>query len=198
MDWAGRIPYHCPMRVIISSQNPVKITAVESAFGQVFPAQTFSFEGISVPSEVSDQPMSDEETLLGANNRVKNAKIKRPMADFWVGVEGGIMETEGMLEAFAWMVVENEQKSGLSRSAGFMLPPKIADLVKSGMELGEADDIVFGSANSKQANGAIGLLTGDLITRKTLYEPALIMALVPFLRPELYPPSANGTPKRGQ
>ena len=186
------------MHIVVASRNPVKIAAVESAFRQVFPDSAWTIEGISVPSGVADQPMSDEETLTGARNRVAAARREKPEADYWAGVEGGIMETEGHLEAFAWMVVENATQTGLGRSAGFMLPPKVAELVRSGIELGIADDMVFGSANSKQSNGAIGLLTGDLITRQTLYEPALIMALIPFLRPELYPPSAGETPEKRQ
>jgi non-canonical (house-cleaning) NTP pyrophosphatase len=53
------------------------------------------------------------------------------------------------------------------------------------MELGEADDLVFGQINSKQQNGAIGILTNDLIDRESLYRPAVIMALIPFLNPTL-------------
>jgi inosine/xanthosine triphosphatase len=30
------------------------------------------------------------------------------------------------------------------------LPPKIVELLQQGMELGDADDIVFGQTNSKQ------------------------------------------------
>ena len=59
-----------------------------------------------------------------------------------------------------------------------MLPPEVCRLISEGIELGEADDIVFGKSNSKQSNGAIGLLTQDLITRTTLYIPAILMALV--------------------
>ena len=40
--------------------------------------------------------------------------------------------------------------------------------------------IVFGRDNSKQANGAIGLLTDDLVDREAYYTHAMIMALVPF------------------
>jgi non-canonical (house-cleaning) NTP pyrophosphatase len=54
------------------------------------------------------------------------------------------------------------------------------------MELGEADDLVFGRSNSKQDNGAIGLLTGDVIDRAQLYEQAVILALVPFKNPDMY------------
>ena len=54
------------------------------------------------------------------------------------------------------------------------------------MELGEADDIVFGQSNSKQKSGAVGLLTGDIIDRKSLYEEAVVLALIPFKNEELY------------
>ena len=60
-------------------------------------------------------------------------------------------------------------------------------MVQKGYELGEADDIVFKKDNSKQQNGAVGLLTQNIITRKSLYKPAVIMALIPFLNTELYP-----------
>jgi len=58
--------------------------------------------------------------------------------------------------------------------------------VRAGVELGEADDIVFQRANSKQENGAIGLLTGDVIDRRQLYEHAIVLALVAFKNPSLY------------
>jgi len=55
------------------------------------------------------------------------------------------------------------------------------------MELGDADDQVFSKNNSKQQNGAVGLLTDDVISRKSLYLPAVQMAFIPFLNSELYP-----------
>jgi non-canonical (house-cleaning) NTP pyrophosphatase len=58
--------------------------------------------------------------------------------------------------------------------------------VRQGMELGDADDAVFGRSNSKQANGAVGILTGNVIDRAELYEQAVVLALIPFKNPELY------------
>lgn len=179
--------------ILISSTNPVKVQAVASAFQLAFPAHGLRLEGMSVPSGVADQPMSEEETRLGAWNRVTAAKERVPQADWWVGIEGGIRQVKDGMEAFAWVLVANGQQHGWGRSAGFFLPPEVARLVAGGMELGHADDLVFGTSNSKQANGAIGLLTHNLITRESLYVPAVLMALIPFLRPELYPLSANET-----
>ncbi len=85
------------------------------------------------------------------------------------------------------MVVKSRDgRIGKGRTCTFFLPPKIAALIQEGKELGEADDIVFGRTNSKQANGAVGLLTDDNVTRVTYYEQAMFFALTFFKHASLY------------
>ncbi len=179
------------MKIVVASTNPVKVRAVQNGFVRMFPGQDFEIAAVSVPSGVSVQPSTDAETLQGALNRACKAAEVHPQADYWVGVEGGVDFEAGILsaemQAFAWVVVRSGQRLGKGRSGTFYLPPAVAELVRQGVELGEADDIVFGRSNSKQENGAIGLLTRDVIDRAGLYEPAVIFALIPFLNPELYP-----------
>lgn len=172
-------------KIIIASKNPAKIKAVKLAFSKVFTHKKFEYEGVSVPSGVPDQPKGEAETLLGAENRVKNARNAFD-ADYWVGLEGGVSENNNELEAFAWMVIRTKKIHGKGRTGSFFLPPKVAKLVKEGMELGHADDLVFGQSNSKQKGGAVGLLTNNLLTRTTYYEQALILALIPFISKEHY------------
>ena len=174
------------MKIITASQNPVKIKAVTEGFKKMFSDQHLEVVGVNIPSGVSDQPFSDTETWQGAFNRAQGAKKAYPDADYWVGVEGGIEEKDGRMEAFAWIVVLSDKGTGQARTAAFALPPRVVSLIHEGIELGEADDIVFGSSNSKQKSGAIGLLTQNRITRETLYMPAVMMALIPFLNEELY------------
>ncbi|MDD5645622.1 MAG: DUF84 family protein, partial [Candidatus Bipolaricaulis sp.] len=69
-----------------------------------------------------------------------------------------------------------------------VLPDAVAQLVRQGMELGAADDRVFGRMGSKLDQGAVGLLTGGIIDRTALYEHAVILALIPFRNDALYPP----------
>ena len=153
----------------------------------MFPGQGFDVQNVSVPSGVSIQPRTNAETLQGALNRSAEAARRLPDADYWVGVEGGVEETgEGDMAAFAWVAVRDSHQVGRGRTGAFYLPPSIADLVLQGKELGEADDIVFGRTNSKQENGAVGLLTGDVIDRAQLYEQAVILALIPFKNSTLY------------
>ena len=58
-------------RIMIASTNPVKLNAAKKAFFKLLPDTTFEWQLVEVPSGVSNQPMSDAETRLGACNRVK-------------------------------------------------------------------------------------------------------------------------------
>ena len=173
-------------KVIITSKNPVKMNAVKIGFEKMFPSEKFEFEGVSVPSGVKDQPIDNQETMTGAINRAENAKADFPNADFWVGIEGGIEKIDSEMEAFAWVVVKSNEISGKARTGTFFLPKKVVELIDAGKELGEADDIVFGHTNSKQKNGAVGILTGNIVVRTSYYTEAIILALIPFKNSEIY------------
>lgn len=173
-------------KIIVASKNPVKVNSALAGFQEMFPDQSFTAEGISVPSGVSDQPLGDEETYQGAWNRVQAAKAALPDADFWVGIEGGNIIKDQEMEVMAWVVVFSKTQLGKARTAGFYLPPKVIELVNQGYELGHADDLIFGVSNSKQTGGSSGLLTDGVMNRKRFYVPAVILALIPFLKAELY------------
>jgi inosine/xanthosine triphosphatase len=170
------------MKIVVTSHNPVKIQAVEQAFKSQFPKHEIELIPMGVDSGVSDQPMSDQETRQGARNRVEVAKLRTPGADFWVGLEGGLDFFDGHLMAFAWMVIAgSDNRISETRSATLPLPPQVQTLVSEGLELGEANDQVFSTLNSKQGGGAFGLLTDGLLTRESIYTQTLILALVPFV-----------------
>lgn len=179
--------------VIVASTNPVKLQAVQQAFQRMMPDANLSFQPMPSTSGVPSQPRDDAETRLGAFQRAQSAMEQMPHAHYWVGIEGGIQDTPEGMYAFAWVVIRTASHTGQSRSASFLLPEAVADYVRSGLELGDADDRVFGVTDSKRNNGAIGLLTGNVVTRSSLYEHAVVMALVPFKQPELYPPQTDTT-----
>ena len=170
------------MKIVVTSRNPVKIEAVRQAFLSQFPELEMQLIPVGVESGVPDQPMSDQETRQGARNRVSSARMKSPDADYWVGLEGGLDLFDGHLMAFAWMVIAgSENRVSETRSATLPLPPEVQTLVLSGLELGEANDRVFSTLNSKQGGGAYGLLTNGLLTRESIYTQTLILALIPFV-----------------
>ncbi|POR32208.1 NTPase [Tolypocladium paradoxum] len=173
---------------IVSSQNPVKIEAAREGFSRMFPNGSLNLHGLSVSSGVPDQPFTDEETLRGASNRAQNARAARPGADYWVGIEGGVdaAVAGGPIESFAWIVVIGKDgRVGKARTAAYYLPEETAKLLREGMELGHADDLIHGRTNSKQRSGSVGILTDDAVDRAGYYTQAVILALIPFKNPNL-------------
>lgn len=169
----------------VGSGNPVKINCVAEAVIAFWPEARAV--GVHTDSGVSAQPDSDHEMFVGAHNRARQALEKTPDAQFGVGLEGGTLDTEEGMWAYAWIVVIDRQgQIGKGQSGRFLLPEPIAELVRQGIELGEADDRFFGRSNSKQKDGAIGILSDGVVTRLDLYKPAVIFALLPFVHNEFY------------
>jgi inosine/xanthosine triphosphatase len=173
------------MHIIVGSQNPVKLNAVRSVFKPVYPDAAFS--SLDVQSGVSDQPWGNAETRQGAYNRARAALAGNTEAHLAVGLEGGVQETEFGLFTCAWCVVLDQSgRVGVGGSACTQLPDAVANDLKNGLELGQAMDALSGQHNTKQNEGAIGLLTDGLLTRQSAYEAIIKMALSPFRRPQWY------------
>ena len=107
----GRAPL--VLHVAVGSKNPVKINSVKAALLQVIHNQPvfadddtedkhvkLRVEGFDVPSGVADQPMGDEETMTGADNRARAAyeayrKQFQIIPHLAVGLEGGLEWNHG-------------------------------------------------------------------------------------------------------
>jgi len=172
------------LSIAVASANPAKINAVRLAFAEAFPAQVFEVQGFSTESGVAAQPMTSAETLLGAQNRLANLQQQRHAtpADFYVAIEAGL--DDGM--TFAWMLITDGKTTGRARSASLQLPGAAVAQLAQGKELGDVMDTLFGTQNIKQAGGAIGLLTQHKLSRSSVYQQALLLAMIPFLSPDWF------------
>lgn len=176
-----------PTKVVVASLNPVKQSAAKEAFEQAFPELNIDVTGVDVPSGVRDQPMTDSETLLGARQRAQRAQQLSPHADFWVGLEGGVANVQGLgMQAFGWMCVRTDSREYSARSASFPLPRAAVAAIEGGEELGPVMDGLFKEHNTKHKGGAVGLLTNGLVSREALYTQPLIFALIPFMHEPLF------------
>ncbi len=173
-------------QVVVGSENPVKIEAVKQAFEIIWPDEAWHVFGTKTVSGVSDQPMSDEESIKGATNRARLA-LAHPGADFGVGLEGGLQEIQGEWFDCGWIVVlSKEGRRGIGSTIRIVAPEKIMDMIHEGVELGIVTDRFFQAENSKQGKGYFGLMTNDGITRTAGYRDGVVSALAPFLHPELF------------
>jgi len=174
------------MKVAVGSENPVKIEAVKRAFGSVWPNKNWHVSGVVVSSGVSDQPMSDEESIKGATQRARQV-LRICKADYGVGLEGGLQKIGKLWFDCGWMVViDKKGRVGIGSSARIQTPPKMMKLIKKGKELGEVNDILFKKKNSKQKEGHFGIMTKNAITRADGYKDGVIMALSRFIQPKVF------------
>jgi inosine/xanthosine triphosphatase len=171
-------------RVVVGSTNPIKIAAVRTVLARA--GARAQVDGIAVPSGVSDQPFGDAETIRGATQRAR-AVLKVSDADFAVGLEGGVIDEDGVMRTCAWAaVVARDGRVGTGGSLALTLPARVAALVREGVELGRAMDRVTGGHDTKRGAGAVGILTAGLVDRQRAYEALVAYALAPFLTPALY------------
>ena len=173
------------IKMVVGSKNPVKINAAKTAICDVFPLEEVECVGVNAPSSVAEQPMTSEATQLGAINRVKYCQ-QHTQADFYIAIEGGVDEFEYGPATFAFVAIASLENMSIGRSCNLPLPPVIYQALKNGEELGHVMDRFFNTDNVKQKEGAIGLLTNGLATRESVYRQAILLAMAPFVNPDLY------------
>lgn len=176
------------MKIFLGSENPVKINAVIEASSETWP--DVQVVGCSVPSGVSDQPFSDEETQQGSINRAKIAledglaELKKNHLNYnqdevlGVGLEGGVTERDGELWNTVWCTVVDISGNAFTvNGARFKLDDEIAEQLRLGTELGHVMAQMTGEDNVKQKRGLIGILTNNFIDRTEEYASLAKLAL---------------------
>ncbi|MGD8996561.1 MAG: inosine/xanthosine triphosphatase [Anaerolineae bacterium] len=173
------------MRAVVGSENPVKIAAARRVLRCVY-GDLVCIEACRVDSGVSRQPWGDEETLRGARNRAE-AALRVGAPTLGIGFEGGLVEVDGRVFTCAWCaVVRKDGAMGMAGGAHLLLPSGVAASVRAGSELGPTMDVLTGLQNTKQDQGAIGILTDGHLDRQLAYEHLLTLALAPLLTPAYY------------
>ena len=176
------------MKILVGSKNPVKLDAVKETFLMYF--DSVDIIGISVNSNVPDQPINND-TYIGAKNRaLELQKIndeKSMNAEYFIGIEGGIQKIFDKWFAFGCMcIIKNDGKTSFGTSAHFELPENVTKQLLEGKELGHVMDKFMREKNTKQRGGAIAYFTNGRMNRKKLYIPGLISALIPFQHKDIY------------
>ncbi len=167
------------MKIAVGTDNPVKYRAVRNVMRRLFPKAQVVF--LRVPSGLPEQPWGDEETRRGAANRARAARLAAK-ADWGVGIEGGVIESEFGLMTCAWCAIQDRSgRVGIGGSTNMLLPERVAERVRAGSELGQAMDEFAKIRDVRRKMGAIGVMTRGLSDRQRAYEFIVKMAVVKFL-----------------
>lgn len=175
------LPY---ARAAVGSTNPAKLEAVHRALARLAPGCTI--EGLRVASSVNAQPIGDEETRRGALQRAQ-LSLAKSGADVAFGLEGGVIFEGSVPFLVSWVAaVDRDGRSGEASGLRMPLPDVALARLRAGDELGDVIDALFNVHASKQAAGAIGLLTEGFVSRTDAFADLVAMACAPLLRPDLY------------
>ncbi len=195
------------MKVFVGSLNPVKILAVKEIFLEFFPQTPFTLQGISVSSEVPDQPIGLDVVVLGAVNRAHNtcSSVQQQLetspqnnqeeAVFYVGIEAGFVAVShslsGYLDYQFCAILDGKGHLAVGSGSGCEFPPKIIQALlqqkrDSSVELKTIMAEISGDPAINQKDGAVGYYSGGKITRKQITKEGVRMALLPFLNQKAY------------
>jgi inosine/xanthosine triphosphatase len=175
------------MIIFVGSTNPVKIEATRLATKGKW--QDLEIQGFEVASGVSHQPITDQETKQGAQNRAKAAlaeglqkfpdKIKEHQEILGIGLEGGVKEGEdGQLWSTVWgVVVDQAGQYHEANGASFVVPEPFASKIRQGGEMGPVVQAFTGIQNIKHKHGLIGVLTQEFVNRTEEYAAIAALAL---------------------
>lgn len=153
------------MKIAIGSKNPAKIHAVQDTLIR----EGFNFVSLDVDSKVSDQPFTDEETILGANNRAL-AALEETGSLLAIGLEGGVVETSGGMILCSWgVLVHSDGRKWIAGGARIPLPEEIRARLLKGEELGPLMAEYTGKKDIRKNQGAIGVFTGGMVSRKEMF-----------------------------
>ena len=153
------------MKIVVGSTNKAKVQAVQQSIPTSWELST-----INVPSGVSNQPFSDEETIQGAITRASNA-LEQTDASVAIGLEGGVVETPYGLFLCNWaaLKVKETQKTYIAGGARIPVPEEVAVKLRAGQELGPVMEEYTSVHDVRSNEGAIGIFTNAKITRSTMF-----------------------------
>jgi len=174
------------MKILVGSKNPVKIQGAKEAFEVYF--ENVDVEGISVNSNVAEQPVN-EEIYKGAKNRALNlmnyAKDNNIEADYYASVESGMTNSLG-----AWaiinvaVIIDKNGYESMGLSEGFPIPSKFVEEIKE-KSLGYVMEKLSNVNDIAKKYGGVYFLTRKT-TRTDLSRNAFIMALTQFTNGDIW------------
>jgi len=169
------------MKIIVGSASQRKIDTVKKVFGKVFKNNDFEITCFASKSGVPETPY-DKETFDGARNRAMNAKKEDGEANFYVGLESGLVNRYGHIYEEAWScVVTKNGKEYFGYSSGLKVPDfiieKMDDLKLEHCMAMEIIEKEFGNL----PDDTWGTYSGGLLIREVSLEESLRNAIIQTL-----------------
>ena len=180
------------MKVLIGSENSVKIQSVKEGFLKFF--EHVEVEGISVDTGVPHQPVNNE-TFEGAKNRAENIKRINDQqslgATFFVGIEGGVLQLlDRWFSVNVVYILDHHNRDSFATTGLYELPSALSKDLLIKKDLGHAIAALANDSFAARERGTVAFLTDGKIDRFQNQVQGITLALIPFVNDNLYFPSS--------
>lgn len=156
---------HKALFVAIGSKTGVKVKATKIALEK----ENVIVMPCPARSKVQDQPLTEEETKLGALNRAKDC-LAKTNAEIAFGLESGVFFKDDNVYLCNWgVLIDRNEKMFVTNSPNILMPKEFKDDLLSGKPL---KDIIydFTGTNTEDNNTcAIALFTNHSFSREKLF-----------------------------
>jgi inosine/xanthosine triphosphatase len=168
------------MKINVGSKNKAKVEAVAEILKEYPHLAIAGVESVDVKSDVSEQPLSLDESIKGAMNRARSAFKD---CDYSIGIESGLMkvpETKtGYMDVCVCALYDGKEFH-LGLSSAWEHPGIFDPILNEGLDMSQAVNRAGLTDNPGigAAEGAIGILTKGRLNRKEYTKQALRTALI--------------------
>lgn len=172
------------MRVIVGTKNQKKVNVVIDIFKNTLNIDNVTVDSHEAQSKVPEAP-HNEETYTGALNRAKECS-ELGSADYYVGIESGLVERYGNMFEEAWAVIISDAGAiNVGYSSGLLLPSIVVGRMKNGEKHNDIMAYFDKKFNLPDDNrDTWSRYTGGNISRQVSLEEALRNALIQIVDSE--------------
>lgn len=172
------------MKFIIGSVSERKIAIAQKIITEYFKDQNIVVEGYSAISGVPETPW-DAQTWNGARNRALDAQNHAVGAQFYLGLESGLVERYGHIYEEAWCIIITAEGTEFS---GYSSGLKVPDYVLHKMDTLKMEhcDVMalLEKEHNKLPNDTWGSYSGGIILREVSLGEAVRNAIIQATAPE--------------
>lgn len=163
---------------VVGSKSEMKIDAARRVVKQFAKNSNVRFDSHNSKSLMSDTPW-DKETKLGAKNRALHAKREMRNADYYIGLESGLIKRYGEIYEEAWCcIIDRQNKKFYGYSSGLRVPDFILKKMKDLNEPHYSVMAIIEKSYKIKRGDTWGTYSSFVISRKVSLEEALRNVLI--------------------
>ena len=164
--------------ILLLNPSPLKEKIVAEAFSKVFPESLNKIDSYGLELKNFNHVVPKESALKSLREFSLEARNCEPKYDYYVLMLGRFDDYQSYMEESALVLVQNKQGiEGYSQAASFLVPDKVASLLRQGVPFSKAVEQAFNLQNVKEGTGFVGYLTNKVVTKGEQYFQPLVIAL---------------------